>query len=103
VVDVTSGTKDDKPKVFANDPIQSATENRRDAVHTAIAQLRSGPAHSDPLLRALNCRLAVDVLTKSVQRCVILDNRPLDPDRVLSRANAALAMLNGQSDPGQVA
>lgn len=100
MVDVACGMND-KSKVFTNDPIQSADENRLDAVQTAIAQLCSGPAHSDPLLRALNCRLAVDVLSKSVERCVILDNRPLDADRVHARANATLAMLHGQ--PGEVA
>ncbi len=81
-----------------NDPIVAARENRHDAVHTAIAQLRSGPAHNDPLVRALNCSLAVEVLSKSVERCVILDNRPLDPDRVLSRHNAALVKLHGYPD-----
>jgi hypothetical protein len=93
----------DKVDVVVNDPIEAASENRHDAVEAAIAQICSGPAQTDPLLRALNCSLAVDMLSKSVERCVILDNRPLDPARVLARHRAAFAMLHGESTPSEVA
>lgn len=95
----------DQPKVFANDPIQIAEENRHHAVHTAIAHLRSGGAHIDPHLRALHFELALDVLIKSVQKCSHLDNRPLDAARVHSRHLAVLATLYqaGVAVPEEVA
>ena len=85
----------EQPKVFANDPIQIANENRHHAVHTAIAHLRSGGAHVDPNLRDLHFEMALDVLIKSVQKCARLDNRPLDVDRVHARHLAVLRLMYG--------
>lgn len=95
----------DQPKVFANDPVTIANENRHHAVHTAIAHLRSGNAHIDPALRALHFELALDILIKSVQKCARLDNRPLDANRVHSRHLAVLTLLYGEepSQAGEVA
>jgi hypothetical protein len=87
------------PKVFANDPIVIATENRHHAVATAIAHLRSGGAHIDPHLRALHMELALGVLLASVRKCALLDNRPLDADRVHTRHLQILALLYGE-EPG---
>lgn len=92
----------DKPKVFANDPVVIANENRHHAVHTAIAHLRAGGANIDPNLRALHFEQALDVLIKSVQKCALLDNRPLDVDRVHSRHLKVLALLYGEA-PEEVA
>lgn len=94
---------DDKPKVFANDPIQIATENQRSAVRTAIAHLESGGPHVDPYLRALHLEMALDVLVKSVRKCALLDNRPLDADRVHARHLAVLALMFGDEAPEEVA
>lgn len=102
----------DKPKVFANDPIQIANENRHHAVHTAIDQFRSvprvvdpisGQSRIDPHLRALHFELALDALIKSVQKCSHLDNRPLDVDRVHARHLAVLALLHGGERSDEVA
>lgn len=96
---------DDKPKVYFNDPVQMAEQNRHHAVHTAIAHLRDGGSHIDPHLRALHFELALDVLIKSVQKCSLLDNRPLDANRVHTRHLAVLALLYkaGVPEPEEVA
>lgn len=83
-------------KVYFNDPVEMAEQNRHHAVHTAIELLRSGGAHIDPHLRALHFEMALDVLIKSVQKCSHLDNRPLDVDRVHTRHLAVLTLLYGE-------
>lgn len=93
----------EKLKVFTADPVVVANENRHHAVATAIAHLRSGEAHLDPHLRALHLELALDVLIKSVQKCALLDNRPLDVDRVHTRHLQLLALLYGEAPDGEVA
>jgi hypothetical protein len=92
----------DKKSLFASDPVETANENRRYAVRTAIELLQSGGAFVDPALRDLHFEMALDVLIKSVQKCSLLDNRPLDPDRVHTRHLATLAMLYAEA-PGEVA
>lgn len=94
---------DDKPKVYANDPIEEAVKNQRTAVRTAITHLESGGPHIDPHLRALHIELALDVLVKSVRKCARLDNRPLDADRVHARHLAVLALLYSDEAPDEVA
>jgi len=98
---VVSGMSD-RPKVFANDPVVIATQTRHHAVATAITHLRSGGSNIDPHLRALHFELALDVLIKSVQKCSLLDNRPLDVDRVHARHLAVLSTLYGRA-PDEVA
>lgn len=88
----------DSKSLFAYDPIKIANENRHYAVRTAIELLRSGGAFIDPHMRELHFEMALDVLLKSVQKCSILDNRPLDPSRVESRHQAVLALLPGRGE-----
>lgn len=96
-------TVTDKPKLFSNDPIQIANENRHHAVHTAIAHLYSDGVKVDPTLRDLHFELALDVLIKSVQKCARLDTRPLDVSRVQSRHQAVLTLLQGNPASDEVA
>lgn len=93
----------DKQKIFVNDPIQIANENRHHAVHTAIGHLCSGGANIDPNLRDLHFEMALDVLIKSVQKCARLDTRPLDADRVRARHLAVLTLMDGDRASDEVA
>lgn len=87
-------------KVFAADPVEIATEKRRQAVREAVGLLRSGGAHIDPHLRALHFEMALDTLIKSVQKCARLDNRPLDAERVYTRHLQVMALLYEASRDG---
>ncbi|MFD7157931.1 hypothetical protein ACXJJ3_08860 [Kribbella sp. WER1] len=63
-----------------NDALTIAEQRRRHSVRTAVMFIVQDQPH---------CALAE--LLDSVHRCAHLDHRPLDPVRVLARANNLLA------------
>lgn len=87
----------DRPKVFVNDPIQIARDNQRHAVKTAIGLLRADT--EDPATHALHVDQAVATLYASARRCVKLDTRPLDVDRVQHRIDRLWALLTDDREP----